>query len=174
MVLGAPSLAEGSVDAGGCDVRLLPYHRFELSSPMKATDALDAMRARTEQVQWFRWRWPSVKNDDRFEGEVTASGFNVSRVLGYRNSFAPRVLGEVHSLGGMSRIVVTMRPHAAILIFLAVWTALFGVGLWFSGAGGSPWFAALMIIAVYLMTSGGFWFEANKQERVLREIFRAL
>ena len=173
MVLGAPALAEGSVDAGGCDVRLLPYHRFELSSPMKANDALDAMRARTEPVQWFRWQWPNSNNDKRFEGEITATGFNVRRVLGYRNSFAPRVIGEVQSQGAMSRIVVTMRPHAFVLAFVAVWVALFGVGVWFS-SGGAPWFAALMIVAGYLLVSGGFWFEANKQEGVLREIFRAI
>ena len=102
MVLGAPALAQGSLDAGGRDVKWLPYHRFELNAPMKANEALDAMRERTEPAQLFRWRWTDSNNDSRFEGEVTAAGFNVRRVLGYRNSFAPRVIGEVQPQGGVS------------------------------------------------------------------------
>jgi hypothetical protein len=34
-------------------------------------------------------------------------------------------------------------------------------------------FALLMLVFVYGMTLGGFWYEANRQERTLREIFQA-
>ncbi len=122
MVLGAQALAEGGVDEGRGDVKWLPYHRFERTSPLKAQDALAAMSKHTEPVSWFRWSLPSSTNDDRYEGEVTANGFNVRRVMGYRNSFAPCVVGEVHSHGAVSRIVVTMRPHLFVIAFMAIWS----------------------------------------------------
>lgn len=155
----------------GSDVRLLPYHRFEITSPLKREDALAAITAHVEAAQWFRFRWPSQNNDERFEGEVTAEGFSIRRVMGYRNSFAPTVRGQIESIGAMSRIVVTMRPFAFVIAFCAVWSLLVLSALFTPGAG--PWFSLLLLAALYLMLMGGFWYEANKQERVLRAIFKA-
>ncbi len=170
MVLGPPPLAEGSLDEGRRDVRLLPYHRFEITSPMKREDAFAAIAAHVEAVKWFRFGWPSQSNDNRFEGEVAVDGFSIRRVMGYRNSFAPTVRGEIQSVGAMSRVIVTMRPFIAVLVFCAVWSVAVLGFLLTPGIG--AWFGMLMLAALYLMVMGGFWFEASKQERVLRQIFQ--
>lgn len=53
MVLVAPALAEERVGRGGCDVKLLPYHRFEITSPLRREEALAAISSRLEKRQWF-------------------------------------------------------------------------------------------------------------------------
>jgi hypothetical protein len=171
MVLGAPALAEERMGQSGRDVKLVPYHRFEITSPLKREDALAAMAKHVEPVSWFRFGWPNSANDKRFEGEVTIDGFNVRRVMGYRNSFMPVVRGEVQSAGAMSRIIVTMRPFIFVIVFCAIWCVAVITGL---TAGSQIWFAAVMLIFLYLMVMGGFWFEASKQEQALKEIFRAM
>ncbi len=150
-------------------MKLLPYHRFEIDSPLSTQDALAAMRAQTEPEKWFRWRWPSAANDDRFEGEVRDDGFHVRRIIGYRNSFLPVIDATVQTGARGSLITVTMRPFWFVLVFVAIWT-VGAVAILFSEA----WPAGLIMVAfLYLMTMGGFWFEASKQERTLRTIFRA-
>jgi hypothetical protein len=153
-------------------VRWLPYHRFEISSPLKRGDALAAMAAHVEPVKWFRFSWPSSANDKRFEGEVTADGFNLRRVLGYRNAFRPVLQGQVITAGAVSRIVVTMRPLIFVMLFGAFWMSIVASMMLAGGPG--LWIGLLMAVAFYGMAMGGFWFEATKQEQTLREIFRAL
>lgn len=150
-------------------MKLLPFHRFEINSPLDRQAALAAMAAHTEDRKWFRWRWPNSANDDRFEGDVTIDGFNVCRIIGYRNSFLPVIEGQVHASGRGSRIAITMRPFVFVLVFCAVWMIVVA-GMLFSDF----WPMALAMLAfLYAMTMGAFWFEAAKQERVLRHIFQA-
>jgi hypothetical protein len=174
MVLGASALAEGSLEEGGCDVNWLPYHQFEINSPLPLASALDAIRARTEPVKWFRWRWPSSANDERFEGEVTSNGFTVRRIIGYRNSFLPEVSGAITAAGRGSHIVITMKPHALVIAFAAIWCAgaIAAAIAMLSYDPGFVWLPLAMLAFLYLMVMGGFWFEANKQEPVLRRIFQ--
>jgi hypothetical protein len=169
MVLGPSPVAERSVEESGGDVKWLPFHRFEINSPLDRQAALAAMAAHTEERKWFRWRWPNSANDDRFEGDVTIDGFNVCRIIGYRNSFLPVVEGIVHSSGRGSRIEVRMRMFAFVYVFVAVWVIAVGSMLFTDF-----WpFALGMLVFLYAMTMGAFWFEASKQEQTLRKIFQA-
>lgn len=166
MVLGPPALAQGGVGEGGGEVKLLPYHRFEIASPMTRETAMNVMRAHIEPVSLFRWRWPSSTNDKRFEGVMTADGFDVVRILGYQNSFVPTVRGVI-SGGANARIRVTMLPHMMmIVVLLAV------AGFLASTSVGDPATGLFGAAVLYGVTWVGFWFEANKQEQALREIFR--
>lgn len=172
MVLAAPALAERSLGQGRRDVNWLPYHRFEITSSMKRQDAVQALAAHVEPVKWFRFGWPNKANDKRFEGVVSGDSFEIQRVMGYRNSFAPAVRGEVKSAGAMTQIVITMRPMLIALIFIGVW--IFASITVLITAGPVGVISIVMMLFLYAMVMGGFWFEANKQEATLREIFRAL
>jgi hypothetical protein len=152
-------------------MKWLPYRKFELTSPMRREDAVAAMTAHVEPVQWIRLSRPGGDNDQRFEGEMTPDGFDVRRVLGYRNSFAPTVRGEIHAAGSMTRVVVTMRPHLIVFGFIAIWCSFLLLPLTFGGV--ATLVSALMIALAYIGIMAGFWFEANSQERALREIFKA-
>lgn len=168
MVLGAPALAEGCLGEGGGEVKWLPLHRFEIISPLPPAEAMRILEGHVEPEKWFRWRWPSSANDDKFEGSLTADGFQIRRVIGYRNSFLPVVDGSIQQGAGGSRIQVRMRPFVFVFIFIALWT------LGVSGAlAGPTWpVGVLMLMFMYALTMGAFWFEASKQEKVLRRILR--
>lgn len=171
MVLVAPALAEERMGRGGRHVKLVPYHRFEITSPLKRDEALAAVSSRLEERKWFRMRWPSSDNDERFAGTVTQSSFNITRIMGYRNSFAPVVEGEVHDAGRFSHIVITMKPHVLVLALLPVFAIVFMAGL---VGMGNIWPGLALMALIYVMVLVGFWFEANKLEQTLRKIFQAM
>jgi hypothetical protein len=153
-------------------VKLAPFHRFDIISPLKRAEALAAVASRLEQRKWFRWRWPSAANDERFDGVVTESGFSVTRIMGYRNSFAPLVEGQVHESGRFSRIAVTMRPSVIVLVLLGVFAVIFST-VFISMDREMVLAGVFMLALLYVMVLAGFWFEANKLEQTLRKIFQA-
>lgn len=166
MVLGPPPLAEGGVGKGGRNVNIIPYHRFEIISPLSPDAAIDAISAKTKPGQWFRLSWPSSASDDHFEGHVAGDRFRLRRIIGYGNAFLPVVEGVVHGEEYGTRIVVTMRPFAFVISFMAIWLTLVGSALF-----SSLWpLSLLMLVFAYALSMSGFWFEASKQERALRAI----
>lgn len=172
MVLVTPALAEERVGRSGRDVKLIPYHRFELTSAMSQTEALRAIASRIEERKWFRITAMGAANDERFSGTVTGNRFSITRIMGYRNSFAPVIEGEVSEGGSLSRVTVTMRPSIFVAIFLAFFFSIF-----FSivlGAGGEIlWFGLAAPLLMYAGVLFGFWLEANKIEQTLRRILKA-
>ena len=75
-----------------------------------------------------------------FEGDVSPEGFNISRIISYRNSCIPVIRGRFEPSATGTSIVIEMRMHPAGFVFLVG-----GMGLSFlvlsvtSGSGqGSP------------------------------------
>lgn len=174
MVLGAPALAQGGLEGGGRVVRWSLHHRFEIQSTLAPRAALDALRPFVEERRIFRMVLPNAANEKRFQGDVGADTFEISRIIGYRNSFLPQVTGRVHGSGSRATISVDMKVHSlalALMVVIAAMMLLVAAGLALAGE-------ALALIAVLVMPSlfygivlWAFWFEADKQERTLREIF---
>jgi hypothetical protein len=152
-------------------VKWLPVHRFKITSPLKRQDALSALNAHLEPAKLFRARWPSKANDKRFQGLASDDSFSIRRVLGYNNVFAPVSTGTIAAAGVGSQISVTMKPPApALALFIGV-LVLGALGM---AMGGHVWMALILAAMLYVIVSCSFWFEADKQQRALREIFRAL
>jgi hypothetical protein len=157
-------------------VKWTPYHRFEFASPHSRDAAVAGMEVHVEPVKWFRVRWPSASNDEKFEGEITQDDIRVRRVLGYNNSFAPMSRIVVHPAARGSRVEVTMAPHPFVLVFVAIWClGVAGVAMY--AGQETVWFPLVMLLVVaamvYGITLAAFWYEASKQERTLRRIFGA-
>ncbi len=172
MVLVAPALAEKRLGRGGRDVKLIPYHRFEIVSALPQIEALRAIASRIEERKLFRITAMSAANDERFAGTVTGNRFSITRIMGYRNSFAPVIEGVVNEGGRFSRVMVTMRPSIFVAIFLAFFfTIFFSITL---GVGSEIlWFALAAPLLMYAGVLFGFWLEANKIEQTLRRILKA-
>jgi hypothetical protein len=165
------------VDEGRRDVKWIPHHQFEIQSPLSPQAALEALKAHVEPRAMFRVSlWPSSKNDYRFHGDVSAEGFRISRIIGYRNSFLPEVIGHFRRSGARSAIGVEMKLHSTVILLLIAimipFLFMIGALLYEPEAVGLLSLTLLPALA-YGMVLWGFWFEAEKQERVLRDIFQA-
>ena len=151
-------------------MKWLPFHRFEIVSPLDRQAALDAMKAHTEPENWFRFGGP--RDNARFEGEISGEGFHVRRIIGYRNSFLPVIDAKVHGGASGSRIEVQMRMFLFVYAFCAIWVLGVSTAL-FTGGQTGLLIAVPLLLFLWAMTMIGFWIEASKQERTLREIFKA-
>ena len=172
MVLVAPALAEECLGRRRRNVKLLPYHRFEITSALKRQDAVAALRAHLVEAKFFRLRIPNSANDKRFQGAVNDTGFAISRVLGYNNVFAPLSTGTIDGAGVGSQISVTMKPSLLAIGFYLVILTFGAIGI--AVGSGDLRLVALPALILYVLVMVGFWLEAGKQERALREILRAL
>jgi hypothetical protein len=154
---------------------LLPYDTLVIDSPLPPGEALARLRAATGPRRWFRGFGAATHP---FQGEVVGDEVRIERVIGYGNSFLPRIHGRVEPRAHGSRLNATMALHPLVAVFMLVWMA-------FALATGLP-LAALqlargldepamltpmgMALAGWLLASGCFTFEA----RIARERLTAL
>jgi hypothetical protein len=121
------------------------------------------------------------KRPEKFEGEVSATGFKISRIIRYRNSFRPVVEGQLFPLVKGVRIEVRMRLHTTILIFSILWLSLAVVGagafifqIISTGKFEGAMFIPLGMLLFYcLLVTIGFGVEADKAGKLLGDIFEA-
>jgi hypothetical protein len=156
---------------------LLPYLRCELASSKTPSEVEEAMRAAVEPKQFLR-----VGGATRpFEGVVGDRAFNVRRIIGYRNSFRPEIRGEISAAPDGSRIAITMSLHPVVLVFMIVWLGGVGVGcvamLMHANRKGGTAVQVLgpagLFAFGWLLSAGGFTFEARKAQALLAHTMQA-
>jgi hypothetical protein len=144
---------------------------------LSVSDALRALANEVEPRRLLRFGWGSRA----FQGTVGDTGFDIQRIIRYRNSFLPRIRGEIRADTRGCSISVSMSLSAPTLLFIVAWLAVAVTGAFsaLGGPGRSPAeygpvpVSAALVAFVWLMTSGGFGFEAAKAERLLTKIFKA-
>ena len=160
-------------------ILLLPYHRLVFESQFRKEEIIRRLSA---EVARRRISFGIFENRrEKFEGEVSETGFKINRIIRYRNSFRPVIEGEFSPLVKGVRIDVRLRLHTMVMIFSLLWL---GFGLVASGAvifqfistGG---FATGMFIPIAMwlfyipLMTIAFGVEANKAVKLLSEIFAA-
>ena len=156
---------------------LIPFDHFVIHSRMSSAEAIQALQAVVEPRKLFRFSSTGAKP---FQGMVQASGFRITRIIGYRNSWLPIVAGTVEPAPGGSLIRIHMRLMVIIGLFSAFWlgaVALVAVGFLIKASWQRIEAAPMILMPIGMLafglalTNGGFWFEANKQKRMLIDIF---
>jgi hypothetical protein len=164
-------------------MKFLPYERLKIMTALSSTEVLKRLDNAIEPKRSFRFLGSSAKP---YQGRVEASHFEVSRIIGYRNSFLPMIKGDVQSEISGCSIHITMHPHIFVTAFMIFW--LGGVGFFFLSflysfvssltelqttdlsliliPGG-------MFLLGYTMFLGGFKYESTKSKRFFRELFEA-
>ena len=167
-------------------MKMIPYERLILRSPLRPVDALKRLEENIQPKQAYLWPRTGQKP---YQGKIEGSNFNVRRIISYRNSFLPMIDGVIQPEMGGSSIAIRMHPHIAVTVFMGLWFAAFTlfflyslVGILFSPSNSAfqqpVWqeidFLPLgMIIFGYVLTLASFKFESNKSKNFFRELFQA-
>lgn len=160
-------------------ISLLPYKQIVFESQLNGAEARRRLALEVAKrnwgLQWFERR------TEKFEGTVSETDFQISRIIHYRNSFLPMITGRFIPLSQGVRIEVKMKLHVGVLLFTLVWLGIVG----FLVATGSAQVMAmgkveiltavpLLVMLLFLLTvTIMFKLEANKASKLLREIFVA-
>jgi hypothetical protein len=153
---------------------LLPYLKYEVISQKTPGEVQAALRTAVEPRRFLRFG----AGTRPFEGEVEDHTFDLQRIIGYRNSFLPRIRGTIDAIPEGSRISVTMKLHPFVLVFLMAWLGFAAVGcgalLISSLRGSGPAFGAVgpavMFVLGWAMAAGGFTFEERRATRLLADV----
>src|SRR5262249_28686794 len=159
-----------------CDllmIPLLPYQKLVIEVPYSREELT---RRLGKEVTSRTRRWGSFeKRTELFEGVVSDEGFQISRIIDYRNSFLPVIQVRFYPHVKGVRVEVTMRLPVAVLIFSIVWLSMVGI---FLGGAATHFLATRSVDAVtltpfglslffYLMVTIGFGVEAKKASKLL-------
>lgn len=98
----------------------VPFERFSLESTLPAEEVRRRLERAVEPVKWLRWG----PGERPFEGEVVDQAFHFARIITYRNSFRPQVVGRVEPTAQGSRLVGVMRLHGAVAAVMVAWLAM--------------------------------------------------
>jgi len=161
-------------------MKFLPYEDFEIKTSLSSYDAINRLKKITGASQhlWF-WQRPKAS----YQGKIEGNQFEISRSIGYRNSFLPIIKGKVRSDLGGSSITISMQLHVLVMLFMIFWLGSVGFSFLTSldwavydllTTGQADLFSlfppAGMFLFGYLLTMGGFKFEARKSKKHLYEL----
>jgi len=122
-------------------------------------------------------------HEEPYEGEITGDQFRINRVIGYQNSFLPKIYGRIEATEKGSIVHVVMRLNAFALIFMCLWMLIIGSILlvclvivlrsedqdWSTAAGPTA-----MLAFGYAITMGGFKYESILSRKDLAKAMKAV
>ncbi len=151
-------------------MKLIPYNRFQIDTFLSAPEVLKRIQENTSERAFFK---PS--SSSAFCGKVDETGFDLVGNIRYRNSFLPVMKGKVEANKDRTRVSVSMRLNLFVMCFMLFWLAVTGgAGIYILLSVDTFSLPLLIPLGMFLfgiaLTCGGFWFEALRQERKLRQI----
>lgn len=159
-------------------IPLFPYWRFIIHTSLSREEALARLSDAVAPLKFHLFRvWDT--RPQPFTGTVSEDGFQIRRIIHYRNSFLPQIYGCFlpSEEGVQIRIVMRLHPFAlAIGVFLllgivpVLTSVLYQVVVTghFEGSFKKP---LLLIAFLYFMFAGGFCYEAVIARRLLNRLF---
>src|ERR671916_3058888 len=100
-------------------MQLLPYATFSIQTQEPLSAVIEKLDAQIEAPRAFRWDFS--RNDAPYEGTISSSGFEIHRIIHYRNSFLPNIRGRFESSAEGRLIRVTVKLHPFVIAFLLFW-----------------------------------------------------
>ncbi|MEB3336687.1 MAG: hypothetical protein VKJ46_04440 [Leptolyngbyaceae bacterium] len=154
-------------------MKLLPRDTFTLSTADSLPVVLQRLTAQVEAPKGFRFS----RQHAPYEGTVSEQGFQINRIIHYRNSFLPVIRGRFEPEAKGTLIYIQMGLHPFVMAFLGFW-----VLAWYSGVipmillGAMPVAIAALFAGIPLLMlvifGIAFWTEAKRSRRELTQILQ--
>ncbi len=156
-------------------MKFLPYDQFSIHTPQHRLEVIDKLDAQIEAPKAIRWGFSH--NHAPYEGTISTSGFEIHRIIHYRNSFLPMIRGRFESTAAGTTIHITMRLNSFVTAFLIFWFFM-----WYSAtipifvltafsegfAVEGLLFLGAPIVLLFVFWAA-FWSEANRSRRELTQ-----
>ncbi|MEO1401051.1 MAG: hypothetical protein AAFV72_07295 [Cyanobacteria bacterium J06635_1] len=154
-------------------MKIFPYKAFTLKTPDSLAMVKQRLAGHIEAPKLVRWQFS--RDHAPYQGTISDDGFEIRRIIHYRNSFLPNIHGRFESTPTGTEVHITMQLHPLVLAFMCAWG-----GIWYMGAlpialfGGIPILMGLAILAMPLamlsLFLGTFQYEAERSHRDLTRI----
>lgn len=165
-------------------MKYLPFENITYETKLDSEEILSRINKIIEPKKTFRMRGVFGNNNHKpYEGSINGNSFSIIRIIGYGNSFLPRIKGNIEKGFGKTKVKVNvkMRLHSFVLIFVFIWCG--GVGLAFlafltasleKGTFDPTILIPFgMLLFVYGLATGGFKYESIKSKKYLAQLLEA-
>lgn len=159
-------------------MKFWPCDSFEIETTMSTEDIVASLNARVEPRKLLRLRLIGFSSHHaEFEGHISRDGFKITRIIDHLNSFLPVITGRFLPGESGIKIAIRMRLHLFATAFMCVWCGAWvsaGIAVLLSGSATAVPLSVLwlsVLVFVWAMVSGCFWFEAKKQKDMLIQMF---
>jgi len=100
-------------------MKFIPFEKYSLTTPLSIPEARERLAANLEPVPKSTWRNP--KTTMPYYGTLNNDGFEIQRIINYRNSFQPTIHGRFSNAMGATTIEIRMRPPVITVVFMIIW-----------------------------------------------------
>tara|TARA_Y100001934_G_C12346411_1_gene773062 strand:+ start:1401 stop:1910 length:510 start_codon:yes stop_codon:yes gene_type:complete len=165
-------------------MRYLPFENITYLTKLELEEIQKRIDEVIEPEKTFRMTGIFKSSDHKpYEGTVDGNSFNITRIIGYRNSFLPKISGVIEKDLKGNKINVKMRLHVFVIVFMFIWFGICGVECLAVLAIGFNFFSQNfqpitlvpfgMLIFGYALVTLGFKYESIKSKKYLAELFEA-
>lgn len=157
-------------------MNLLPFRKYILKSSYPSFVVAEKLSLETDIRKFYRKENPLK----RFEGKVHRNDFNINRILNYRNSFYPIIIGEIISEGNdKTTVKIFMRMTIYTNIFMFIWFLSSGIILMYvlnqqfenDKLEVEPLLWSLLFFLFgYVLMIVCFNYEASKSKKIITEL----
>jgi hypothetical protein len=154
-------------------MKVLPHDSFTISTPDALPVVMQRLNAKVEPYKAFRFSKKHVP----YQGTISEEGFQISRIIHYRNSFLPVIRGRFEVETHKTVIHVQMSIHSFVMVFLGFWFLF-----WYSAVvpiiltGAMPNYMAALFVGMPMLMLFifwiAFWSEANRSRSELTKIIQ--
>ncbi|MDB9528814.1 hypothetical protein PN498_22670 [Oscillatoria sp. CS-180] len=161
-------------------MKLLPRDRFSIQTHQSLSEIVAILEPHIEAP---RIRWGFSRNHPPYTGSLSESGFEIRRLIHYRNSFLPKIHGRFEAGAGGTTVHITMTLHPLVLVFLVAWGSFWytaAIPLTLSAALTGevhPAVALLFLVsplAALTLFCAAFWYEAKRSRRELTQMLQGV
>lgn len=162
-------------------MKYLPFENITFKTILKEGEIINRLAGLIEPERIFRSGLFGSGSTKTYEGQIDELTFNIKRIIGYHNSFLPRINGTIQRDFDGTTIEIKMRMSIFVTIFIFIWCSGVGLGCvavlshlinykTFHPATLIPFG---MLIFMYALTVGGFKYESSKAKKDLQTLFEA-
>jgi hypothetical protein len=106
-------------------MKFLPYERMKIHTALSSEEVLKRLDKviEPERASYSRLFEANTKP---YQGSIVGSHFEISRIIGYKNSFLPVIEGDVQTENSGCFIYITMQPQILLLLVTIFWLGVQG------------------------------------------------
>lgn len=165
-------------------MKYLPFENITYRTKLEREEIYKRINEVIEPKKNFRMSgFLGSRNHKPYEGSVNDNSFSITRIIGYSNSFLPRINGTIEKDFNGNKVNVRMRLHVFVFIFILIWFGIVGIaciavlalGFKFGSQNFEPMSSIpfSMMIFGYALVIGGFKYESIKSKKFLAQLFEA-
>ncbi|MCC6605080.1 MAG: hypothetical protein IT327_17875 [Anaerolineae bacterium] len=152
-------------------IAIIPYQTFEIKTRLSQDGARQKLQAVVEPRKLLRLGLS--RNHNLFEGEIEGASFKISRIIHYRNSFLPILVGQIQDDLDATTLKITARLHWFIIVIWSFFAVAVVSGGILAGDRSELWAILPIFLFFYVVPLAAFNFELHKAQKLLNEQFAA-